>query len=48
MCNLIRITMDIKHIKRYLLKEQGFDEEVVNSMTKEDLIDTYLYFTENQ
>lgn len=39
---------DINHIKRYLLKEQGFDEEVVNNMSKKELVETYLYFTEEQ
>ena len=32
--------------KRYLLKEQGFDEDVVNSMTISELKETYEYYHE--
>ena len=32
--------------KRYLLKEQGYDERVVNEMSYEELQETYDYYHE--
>ena len=38
---------DFNRIKRYLLKEQGFDEEVVKSMSKDELIELWDYYHED-
>ena len=36
-----------REIKRYLLKEQGFDEEVVNEMSEEELIELWNHYHED-
>ena len=37
---------DYKAIRRYLLKEQGFDEDVVKSMSKSELEELWEHYHE--
>ena len=37
---------DYKAIRRYLLKEQGFDEDVVKAMSKSELEELWEYYHE--
>ena len=41
------MTISIKEIKDYLLKEQGYEESAVNSMSVYDLIDIYEMYHED-
>lgn len=36
-----------REIRRYLLKEQGFDEDVVNEMSNEELIELWNHYHED-
>ena len=38
---------DYKQIKKYLLKEQGWEKEVVEKMSKEELEEMWEYFHED-
>lgn len=38
---------DFNQIKRYLLKEQGFEEKAVKEMSKNELIELWDYYHEN-
>lgn len=40
------MNMTAREIRRYLLKEQGFDEDVVKGMSLDELIETWDYFHE--
>lgn len=35
-----------QEMRRYLLKEQGWDDEVVRSLSKEELVEAYEHYHE--
>ena len=36
-----------REIRRYLLKEQGFEEDVVNEMSNEELVELWNHYHED-